>query len=132
MSGGIEFRAWDGENMIADNDLIIWCGKWYRDFQAFEHFISGDPDCLMQSTGIKDVNGTAIFQGDIVKSKQPYATVHVVTRDTARASFYLRPLDGLGKAAYDKGYKMNAGKKEVIGNIHQNPELLEQRQCVTA
>ena len=27
-------------------------------------------------------------------------------------------------AAYDKGYKMNAGKIEIYANIHDNPDLI--------
>ena len=71
-----------------------------------------------QFTGITDKNGTEIFEGDIVKANFPYAKIGIVEFDKKRCSFYVKPIDGF--AAYDKGYKMNANKLEIIGNIHEN------------
>ena len=79
----------------------------------------------MQYTGLKDKNGKEIYDGDVVENKQPYASIHIVMWDEKRCGFYLQPIDGLRKAAYDKGYKMNSGKNKIIGNIHENQELLK-------
>ena len=81
----------------------------------------------MQYTGMKDKNGKEVYEGDVATANWPYAKQCVVTWDASRAAFYMKPVqgDGLnGKAAYDKGYKMNAAKMEVIGNIYEHPELI--------
>ena len=82
-----------------------------------------DPETVGQFTGITDKNGVKIFEGDIVKANFPYAKTGFVEFDKKRCSFYVKPTDGF--AAYDKGYKMNANKLEIISNIHENPELLK-------
>ena len=80
------------------------------------------PKTVGQFTGLTDKNGVKIFEGDIVKANFPYAKTGFVEFDKKRCSFYVKPTDGF--AAYDKGYKMNANKLEIISNIHENPELL--------
>ena len=80
------------------------------------------PKTIGQFTGLTDKNGVKIFEADVVKANFPYAKIGVVEWDKKRGSLYVKPIDGF--AAYDKGYKMNANKLEIIGNIHDNPELL--------
>ena len=86
-------------------------------------FIEVIPETVGQFTGLTDKNGVKIFEGDIVKANFPYAKTGFVEFDKKRCSFYVKPTDGF--AAYDKGYKMNANKLEIIGNIIENPELLK-------
>lgn len=84
-----------------------------------------DLNTLGQYTGIIDVNGKEIYEGDIVKGNFPYAKQGFITWDKKRCGMYVKPISHLGKAAYDKYYKLNACKVEVVGNIYDNPELLE-------
>ena len=73
---------------------------------------------LMQSTGLKDKNGTEIYEGDIVKNI--YDEIYVVK--WFDAGFYL-------EERYNGGFDYSelhfGNNKEVIGNIYENPELLE-------
>ena len=74
---------------------------------------------LMQNTGIKDKNGIEIYEGDIVICKYgPEITMEVKWVDEGFRT--------LGKYNGDNyvGYVKNSA--EVIGNIYENPELLEE------
>ena len=67
---------------------------------------------LMQYTGLKDKNGVEIYEGDIVTLGEDYINFSIGFEDGAFCS---------SANGYDGDYK----EYEVIGNIHQNPELLE-------
>lgn len=78
---------------------------------------------IVQCTGLKDKNGNLIYEGDIVKGTcGVYWGLMVVEYLENRASFIYRRLNGkyhplpiLGECNF----------KELIGNIYENPELLE-------
>lgn len=81
---------------------------------------------LMQSTGLKDKNGVEIFEGDILVNQ--YGNVGYVAYLQQEAGFVVVKK----KSDYRLGHR-NTGESydvttnhEVIGNIHSNPELLEQ------
>ena len=78
---------------------------------------------LMQSTGLKDKNGNEIFEGDIVDYKGREA---VVKWHGSYASFIYRFVDGLQErvSEWDPLF-LACYHFEVIGNIYENPELLE-------
>lgn len=85
------------------------------------------PSTVGQYTGLLDKNGTRIFEGDIVSTdtKRPYLIVEF--RD---GCFMFNCNDG-GEDYYDimlpilKEPQTVYNYGEVIGNIHDNPELLE-------
>lgn len=94
------------------------------------------PETVGQYTGLTDKNGKKIFEGDIVKynlwdDKFDYCEVKFGYFYAAMDSynggpalgFYLADING---KADDIGFFENLYKfVEVIGNIHDNPELLE-------
>lgn len=78
---------------------------------------------LMQSTGLKDKNGKEIFEGDILDYKGRKA---LVRWHGSYASFIYRFVDELQKRNTEwKPLYLAYMKCEIIGNIYENPELLE-------
>lgn len=94
------------------------------------------PETLGQYTGLSDKNGTKIFEGDITKKhfevgvvkfggyETPYRDWSVITQDifSKHIGFYINwiTLD------YRKDIGFWQNEIKVIGNIHDNPELLKE------
>ena len=77
---------------------------------------------LMQYTGLKDKNGKEIYEGDVVKS---FLFNRVCTIVYEYNAFVVKDL--YGSYTRDSHY-VRGNTVEVIGNIYENPELLEQKQ----
>lgn len=124
-----KFRAWteEGEVMYYDvypfkDDTLLLS----YDGIAFDEVPASD-FILMQSTGLKDKNGKEIFEGDVVKYEVGRNTyMEEVAYDKNFAGFGVRDAKAIvvftfGEIAED----INLTSLEVIGNIWENPGLLE-------
>lgn len=123
-----KFRAYDSgslSRMYQPDEVMVGNGNiWIidEDSVAGEWIVNNDIH-LMQSTGLKDKNGKEIFEGDIVDYKGREA---VVKWHGSYASFIYRFVDGLKErvSEWDPLF-LACYNFEVIGNIYENPELLE-------
>jgi len=128
----IKFRAWDKEDktMIIDeqnfiplkitNKGVLRLNPKYKD--DLWEIIDKDRFVILEYTGIKDINGVEIYEGDILKC-------WVVGRKYQNYIVKWSASEGTYKA-YDNDdvYYIDCvswSKQEVIGNIYENPELLE-------
>ena len=93
------------------------------------------PETVGQCTGLKDKNGKLIFEGDVVKADGYIFIVRFgkcggVANDEnyGYMGYYLDGFDSMTKDALRFGLRNDIcyfTDIEVIGNIHDNPELLE-------
>lgn len=83
------------------------------------HNIEVDPESVGEFTGLTDNNGVKIFEGDIVRSRIT-GEKFIVIWDKLYSAFAIRN----SKVRY--GFpKCNVKTYQVVGNIHDNPELIE-------
>lgn len=139
MSREIKFRILDKksksfitrpENLLLGNKYYIDCSGniIIRDTIDFLHETNKDNYELMQYTGIKDKNGVEIYEGDILKYKYLYDRrfkyLSLVKFMETEASFGLKDIYGNEIPLY----RITANNYfEVVGNIYENPELLEEK-----
>ncbi len=137
----IKFRAWDTKNerMVCNPFLFaemqayqvkdyLWTGDfvYYKDWIDWEDGIDR-PCYLMQYTGLKDKNGKEIWEGDILKTRgRPYWDVIF-----KKGCFYIRNEEK--NVEWSKSFEgIHFPHYEVIGNIYENPNLLNSEQNVQA
>ncbi len=102
----------DGECRIATS-----CLQGYDDNLLDVCAYKVDPATVGQYTGLTDKNGKRIFEGDIVEYEDEYGKI-VYSVHEARFMIYF----DTWCTDFDHIY---GSEVEVIGNIHDNPELLE-------
>lgn len=90
------------KDSVKDHEIV----GWNRDHNLV----------LMQFTGLQDRNGKDIYEGDILQDSYYGKPQYVRWNDT---------IPGFGMS-FKTGATTNIpGNCEIIGNIHENPELLE-------
>lgn len=134
VKGGSIIKAQDGIWIIPTGGIIQYIAD-SREL-GYVEAIPVAPETVGQYTGLTDKNGKRIFEGDIIKyhlwdDKFDYCEVKFGYFYAAMDSynggpalgFYLADING---KADDIGFFENLYKfVEVIGNIHDNPKLLE-------
>ena len=110
----IKFRAWDDKLKVMftqekDNEIRnLWAIP-----KAQGGLLTYPNGVLMQYTDLKDKNGKEIYEGDILKHR--YASAQIV-----------QFIDGgFDPMCGDINCPNTESEREVIGNIHENPELIK-------
>jgi uncharacterized phage protein (TIGR01671 family) len=143
---GIKFRAWDkgnkemiyqSENTTKQNGIMEAqftfdeMGAWIftRNYgeQACNEVKNFE---LMQYTGLKDKNGKEIYEGDIVNWNDKY--IGAIEWNTRMSGYYfMRNGSGFQFHEQQQINPKHGGllHVEVIGNVFENPELIEKAQA---
>lgn len=136
MNDRFRFRVWNEKEKIfeeinferTDGFFISQDGKLFEitrlDYDS--SYIDERPDLIKEfCTGIKDKNGKLIYEGDIVlltdedAFEQPRKTIVRWAEENACFGLFISHKLYYGFGSYESEFF------EVIGNIHENPELLE-------
>lgn len=135
MSREIKFRAWDGERMAYFDKGISFGGlspSMMIGCDDDTEFDWDSPVSVMQFTGLKDKNGKEIYEGDVVdafalmQDGKRYPTICIVKFQQNFACWYLEHVESGGEITIYSKQENNLNiYREVIGNIHQHPELLK-------
>ena len=125
----LKFRAWNGKKMI--DDVIPVSETAIVELFEYEHQVT-DVEAVEQYTGLKDKNGKEIYEGDIVSEEFEYGgektkTIWQVRWCDDECAFELHYVSGFevedcSLVADDEE------NHEVIGNIHENADLLEEKK----
>lgn len=108
--------------------LVILNGRYFIFDDANRHEV--DPTTVGEFTGLKDKNGKEIYEGDVIRSplSEDKTRPHRIFYHTGNAAFMGALVDRkeLCYLRLDQDWIYKFGK-EVIGNIHDNPELIEKQ-----
>ena len=131
-----KYRAWDRlrnemnyKVMVGncDTDDENWTCPiiWIEEKKDWLHF--DDYGYIMQSTGLKDKNDKEIFEGDIVRQvrTQPITeneTITGVVTMIEGAWLIMNDCEQLASYLWSE-----TDENEIIGNVYENPELLEEK-----
>ena len=131
----VKFRAWNADT----NKMISWHDVMFEDV-TIEMLFDNEFLEIMQYTGLKDANGKEIYEGDIEQAENGDKNVIVfllkagtycvmpmdiyLNNDYQNEAFSQEFMYGFG---YDLFFdNLTPGKYlNIIGNIYENPELLE-------
>ena len=106
--------------------LVILNGRYFIFDDANRHEV--DPTTVGEFTGLKDKNGKEIYEGDVIRSplSEDKTRPHRIFYHTGNAAFIGALVDRkeLCYLRLDQDWIYKFGK-EVIGNIHDNLELLK-------
>ena len=140
----IKFRCWNKlyKQMQNWEHLIGYCDVEY--LFGKEKAFEGHDVVPMQYTGLKDIDGVEIYEGDILETPFDYPANDYLDYEGESGMFRgkVRYMPSRGfymsqciakSDCFDTGYKwskrkdlqIRATRSVVIGNIHENPELLK-------
>lgn len=99
------------------------CGYYYPDYHEVI------PETVEQCSGVPDKNGTLMYEGDIVKGSFDFG-LEIMSVCAFKDGAFGLTAKQCGAYHFSAFTSICNVKYEVIGNIHDNPELLEKLICI--
>ena len=119
MSRVIKFRAWHKEKKIFI-EPIVHNGKVFEDMQDFFDNASWINHDIQQFTGLLDKHGKPIYEGDILRINDPEG---IEDGDIFEIKWVDKWMCFTSSISINNEHNSTV---EIIGNIHENPELMEE------
>lgn len=134
----IKFRVWHPVKWDDETDEPIafeMCYDWaFEEYKPINDLLNSldEPYVLMQYTGLK-LDGQEIWEGDIIEfnfgdltefdvgNQKEYGVVRF-----SEDGFWTSSLPGFEEELLSDELKSDAYECKIVGNIHENPELLKQ------
>jgi len=122
-----KFRAWDKEEKKMFEVVCVYYDGGCKRFPDSKYYNSHKIE-IMQFTGLKDKNGKEIYEEDIVQLTGLDLNFVIVYYEDRFSLKDTRYLDGEFPTDSNLGLDVYRKRIEVIGNIYENPELLEEEK----
>ena len=128
----IKFRAWSsGRKEMTEVENINFKGNAVYLISKYLRLVANlDETELMQYTGLQDENGVDIYEGDIINLSYEYFDGHFRDNEIVGKVYFEDSSFRMSYKKYDEIREWRIDEPEilsieVIGNIYENPELLE-------
>lgn len=128
----VEGEVVDGvgkETYIITNPGLQWVDGVYM---TYDECIEVDPETVGDYTGLTDKNGREIFEGDILQCENEYGSyttsIYCEENTLCVDVSWLDNFDYTSIGFAESIWKKQNYEVEIIGNIYDNPELLEVKQ----
>lgn len=126
----IDTGEWVYGDLLQDGDLSFVVGslKEFMDTPVNECLVN--PDTVGQYTGLKDRNGKEVYENDILRvyDRKTYFNIIVSWSKEAVAFMACYCDKNQSPLSWFSNLLPNGYEIEVLGNIHDNPELLEEEK----
>lgn len=123
-----KFRAWlEKKKKMVEVRVIDWNNRVIDSFVPFIE-IDFDEVTFMQSTGLKDKNGKEIFEGDVIAIEVDDTETPInarVFQNSKIGVLMFHVFEDNEDVPMVELLEDNSVSFEIIGNIYENPELLE-------
>lgn len=137
MKREIKFKAWDEKRrkmvLVLMPDFVLFAGKpelnsvFVQEEDGEAYWLERNTE-MLQFTGLFDKNGKEIYEGDILRMSIYFGNailrgmriIHAVISFHSGGFWF----DGGGFTDCN-WHHYNASDREIIGNIYENPELIE-------
>lgn len=117
----VDNGEWVYGSLLDEDKIVCKVIDWNEDYFNTEYWWRVIPETVGQFTGLLDKNGKEIYEGDIVKERwNNYTPIY------QNAIYMAYNVDKINDPYVSTQFNVIwRNGCEVIGNIHDNPELLE-------